>query len=107
MKDVARILVPTDGSAHAEIALDQALDLARLLKKPLHAIYVIDHPSFQAFPPESLLVDVTKLIRKDADAVLQNVSAKAKTAKVKAVVEVREGHPAEQIVKAATPKDLI
>lgn len=107
MKNIERILVPTDGSAHAEVALDRALDLARLLKKPLHAIYVIDHPAFQAFPPESLLVDVTKLVRQDADAALAKVMAKAKKARVKADVEIREGHPAEQIVRSALASDLI
>jgi nucleotide-binding universal stress UspA family protein len=107
MKNVQRIVVPTDGSEHADVALEAAIDLAKLLKKPLHAIYVIDHPSFQAFPPESLLVDVTKLVRKEADAVLQRIQERAKKAKAKATTEVREGHPAEEIVRAATAKDLI
>lgn len=36
------ILVPTDGSPHADAAIEQALDLAERYGATLHALYVVD-----------------------------------------------------------------
>lgn len=107
MRTIQRILVPTDGSTHADGAVERAVDLARLLGKPIVAIYVVDQPAFQAFPPESLLVDVSDVIRKEATHVLERVQARAAKDGVQVKAEVREGHPADEIVRAATPDDLI
>lgn len=107
MHSIERILVPTDGSSHADTAVERAIELAKVLRKPVVAIYVVDHPSFQAFPPESLLVDVSDVIRKEAAHVLEKVRARAARDGVAIQVEIREGHPADEIVRAATQKDLI
>lgn len=107
MKQIRRLIVPTDGSPHADVAVEHALDLAELLKIPLHAIYVVDQPSFQAFPPEALLVDLSNLIRKEANQVLEGVRRRAEARGVKVETVVREGHPSDEICGAATAQDLI
>ena len=40
-----RILVPVDGSEGAQLALDEALKLARLCGAQLQAVYVLQHPT--------------------------------------------------------------
>ncbi|MBI2078096.1 MAG: universal stress protein [Euryarchaeota archaeon] len=107
MENVKRIIVPTDGSGHADIAVERGLSLAKALKKPVVVLYVVDRPGFQAFPPESLLVDVSDLVRKEASAVLAKIEARAKTIGVDVKSEVHEGHPAEEICRTAQPDDLI
>jgi nucleotide-binding universal stress UspA family protein len=107
MLNVDRILVPSDGSAHAEVAVTQALELAKALHRPIVALYVVDQPGFQAFPPESILVDVTTVMRKEADHVLDAIRSRAKAAGVEAEGKVREGHPVDEICREARPADLI
>lgn len=107
MWDVDRILVPSDGSTHADVAVDHALDLAKVLGRPILALYVVDQPGFQSFPPESILVDVTTVMRREAEQVLNKIQARAKTAGVEATGKVREGHPVDEICREAKPSDLI
>jgi nucleotide-binding universal stress UspA family protein len=107
MLNVDRILVPSDGSDHAGVAVQQAIELARALQRPILALYVVDRPGFQAFPPESILVDVGSIMRKEAQEVLNGIQAKATAAGVAAETRIRDGHPVDEICKEATPSDLI
>ena len=50
-----KILIPTDGSDTAEIALDHALDLAETYDAELHSLYVVDTDSMSlSLGPEQL-----------------------------------------------------
>src|SRR5687767_8412505 len=107
MLNAERILVPSDGSGHADAAVDQAIALAQALKRPILALYVVDRPGFKSFPSESILVDVTAVMRKEADEVLDAIKARAEAAGVKADTKIREGHPIDEICREAKPTDLI
>lgn len=107
MPDVQRLIVPSDGSRHADFAVERALELARALGRPVVALYVVDQPGFQAFPPESLLVDVGSVMRKEADEVLARIRSRAEAAGVSIETKVREGHPVDEICREAGPSDMI
>ena len=107
MQNTQRVIIPTDGSGHADVAVERGLSLAKALGKPALVLYVVDRPGFQAFPPESLLVDVSDLVRKEATQVLGRIEEKARAMGVQTTSEVHEGHPAEEICRTAHPDDLI
>lgn len=107
MEGFERILIPTDGSAHADLAVGRGLSLARLLKRPVIGIYVIDAGAIDPYPNEGWVVDLRGILEKEAAKVLQAFRQRAQAAGVAAEVQVLHGHPEEEIVKAAQASDLI
>lgn len=107
MKEFRRILIPADGSEHSDFAVATGLDLARLLHRPVHIVYVVDARSLEPYPNEGLFVDLRTVLDKEAHKVLSAVEARAKRAKVKATTAILNGIPEEEIVAAARPNDCI
>jgi nucleotide-binding universal stress UspA family protein len=107
MKGYKRVLLPVDGSKHAEPALARALELARLFHAPLVCVYVVDVRALEPYPSEGLFVDLRGILEKEAHRVLERVSQRARQAKVKVETQVLEGVPEEEVVRAARPHDLI
>lgn len=107
MKDFNRILLPTDGSKSSEVAVQKALSLAQLLKRPIHAVYVVDQQSYEAFPPGTLVVDVGGIMRQEADRILLGIVRRGRGHKIAVTTQILQGHPVDQIVKVARPRDLL
>jgi nucleotide-binding universal stress UspA family protein len=107
MQQFKRIVVGTDGSGHAEVAVQKAFSLADLLKTPVVAVYVVDPVHFQGFPPDSVVADMTKILREEADRVMGEVRQRAEAAGIKLQTMVREGRPAEELCTVAKADDLI
>lgn len=107
MEEFDRIVVGTDGSEHAEVAVSKAFSLAKLLDVPIVAMYVVDPVHFQGFPPEGLVADMTKILNEEAEKVLEEIRKRGDTAGVKVVGLVKEGRPAEELCQEATARDLI
>jgi nucleotide-binding universal stress UspA family protein len=111
MKPVRRILFATDFSTASRRALDVAVAMAKSLKAKLVIVSVV--APLVTVPNE--YIDARTLDRISADAVawstqqLGRLRAKATKARVKASIVLREGDPAEQIVRTsrATKSDLI
>jgi universal stress protein A len=111
MKRIRQILHATDFSTASRRALDTALGLARSQHAKLTIMYVF---APIALVPEQYLDAVTmdrlqQEARQWGSRQLTRMAARAKTAGVKASVLLREGDPAEQIVRAcrSTKSDLI
>ncbi|PKK81727.1 MAG: universal stress protein [Thermoplasmata archaeon HGW-Thermoplasmata-2] len=102
-----RIVVPTDGSENARLAVKQALELAKLMNVPATALYVIDTSVYASIPPDALILDIASILRKDAKAALDYVKKEAAKKKVKLETVTREGSPSKEIVDFAKPDDLI
>lgn len=102
-----RVVVPTDGSDDAKLAVAHGIEIAKLRKIPLAAIYVIDTSVYASIPPDALILDISSILKKDAKSALDYVAKEAKKSKVKIETVTREGSPSKEIVDFATEDDLI
>ncbi|MFB6234627.1 MAG: universal stress protein [Halopenitus sp.] len=96
-----RILVPTDGSAEGEQAVEHALQLAAAHGASVHALYVINTASYAGLPMESSWDGIDDLLRSDADAAVQGVEEVAEPYDVAVTTAVVEGSPSREIIRYA------
>jgi nucleotide-binding universal stress UspA family protein len=97
------ILLATDGSPSAQLATDEAIELARAAGWPLRIVTIWNRPiptgyGYAVYP---LPPDLAKIERENAHAIAAAAAAKAAEAGVSATFELREGLPAEEICAAA------
>ncbi|WP_129114938.1 universal stress protein [Halegenticoccus tardaugens] len=108
-----RILVPTDGSAVAELAVDHAVDLAERYGAELHALYVVDIEAVNL----SLGTEQVERIRQGkfgemeeleakADEATGAVAAAARERGIEAREEIRVGRPHRVISRYADDEDV-
>jgi universal stress protein A len=112
MKRIRQILCATDFSAASRRALDTALALAKSHHARLTLLHVVVTPV--VLVPEqyldSVIIDrLAKQSREWSARQLAGLAARAGKAGVKAAVLMRDGDPADQIVRAcrSTKSDLI
>ena len=110
---VQKILVATDGSAHARKAIDYASDIASKYNATLYLIHVISETEI----PEDLLeyVEVERIeepprsvyIQKIGEGIIGTAEKEVKSKGVKAVQSaVVQGDPAEKIIEFAREKGV-
>lgn len=110
-----KILIATDGSKYSEDAANAALEMAKLTKAGLTALYVVDVGKEFAFSDVSANIadEVVQGIKRSlvnkGEAAVKRIAEKAKMAGVAFESKVSEGHPATDIIKMAsdTGVDLI
>ena len=96
------ILVPTDFSADAEAATQQAIEIAKTAGARVHLLHVYHLPAYVGSPygytyPANLFDD----IQKNAAEQLKEVELKVKAEGVEVTSNVVEGPPSERIVEYA------
>ncbi len=96
-----RILVPTDGSAGVERAVEHAAGLAAAHGADLHAVYVVNTASFASLPVETSWEGVDGMLREEGREALARVEDLAADHGVDVAGVVREGRPAREIVRYA------
>ncbi|MFB6159184.1 MAG: universal stress protein [Candidatus Nanohalobium sp.] len=89
-----KILVPTDGSEGAEVAVEHAIDLAKKYDAELHAVYVVDVRAGSAADMWANLLSEFEEIGEEAT---EGIKTRAREAGVKAVAEVVRGIPHREI----------
>jgi len=89
------ILVPTDGSAGASAALDEAIDLAAQFDATVHSLYVVD---INATSTESGAVDLIESFEQRGEDVVDAAAERASEAGVDAVGSVVTGKPYRDIL---------
>jgi len=114
-----RILIATDGSKHSEKAAERAIEIAKLSKGKVIALFVAD-PAKYFFPAEEamkssrsydLAEDKAKTfqdaISKDSEEAMKYATERAKQVGASLEKRIVKGHPADEILKAADDADLI
>jgi nucleotide-binding universal stress UspA family protein len=97
------ILLATDGSPSAQLATDEAIELATATGWPLRVVTIWNMPimtgyGYTTYP---LPADLAELEREHAHTIAAGAVKKAAEAGVTATFELREGLPQEEICAAA------
>jgi nucleotide-binding universal stress UspA family protein len=100
-----RILIPTDGSAGVEHAVQHAVDLAVEHGATVHALYVVNAASYAGLPTEAALEGIDDMLRADAEDAVASVEAIADDFDVPTETAIRDGDPSKRIVTYAETQD--
>ena len=95
------VLVATDGSDDASVAVAHAIELARGLEASLHGVAVVETRTAY----DNAIVDpeeVERRLREEAETTLEELESLAADAGVSVDTAVREGVPHEEILEYAT-----
>jgi nucleotide-binding universal stress UspA family protein len=108
----SRILVGLDGSDYSLKALEFAVDLARKYQSQLVLVHVVMRQIYAINPPEAGVLAGTAIVREleaDGKAILAKGEETAKSQGVLAETRLRQGVPAEELLRAAVDEkvDLI
>ncbi|WP_435320428.1 universal stress protein [Haloarchaeobius sp. TZWSO28] len=99
-----RILIPTDGSATAEVAVDKALELAELYDAEVLALYVVDTIAMDV----SLGTEQVERIRLGKFGEMEDLEDRARSATSRVAEKARErGLVAEEHFRGGRPHSVI
>ena len=101
MKEYNKILIPTDGSSHAELAIKKGIDLASLIDAEVLGLYVLDSTLFQFPGDDDVGFVLPDGLKEKGEHSLQSMEREARDAGVKFTCRIVEGHPAETIIEVA------
>ncbi len=105
-----KILIATDGSEHVKKAVTHAIELAKLHKAELHAVYVMDIKTDYG-PKSYLSTDIStegleRILRQEGDAAIKYVEDMAKKEDLSVEKWIIKGHPAQEIMKLAEEQSV-
>ncbi len=105
-----KILIATDGSEQVKKAVIHAIELAKLNKAELHAIYVMDMKNDYG-PKSYLSTDLStegleRFLRQEGDAAIKYIEDLAKKEDMDIKKWILKGHPAEEILKFAEQQSI-
>ncbi len=100
-----QIVVPTDGSASSQPAIDHAIDLAAAQGATIHGVYVVNLASFSGVPTEGSWEGVSAALEREGEKALEMVEDAATARDVPVELVRLEGRPSQQIVEYADEND--
>lgn len=95
------ILVPTDGSEHADRGIDHAMDLAAEHGARLHVLFVVDETVYGSTPALSSYEAFLEEVSEQAEDVAEDVVDDATERGIDATMSVLRGTPHETILSYA------
>ncbi len=99
---VKKILVPTDGSEVAEVAINPAVDIAKTKNAEIIAVSIVPTRR-SAVQGEQMIHEISKDMAKEyTDRIVKAAEKEG----VKARSVIRSGSPADEIMKAAVDEDV-
>lgn len=100
------VLVPTDGSDHAERGVEHGIDLADEHDATLHALFVVDENSYGETPALSSYELALDRLAADAEELVERIAADAADRGLETETAVRRGVPNEEILGYAEERDV-
>jgi len=100
------ILIPTDGSDTAEMAVEQGIGLASAIGAKVCGLYVIDTSAFIGVPTEAIWESMKNLLEEEGKKALATIEELAKESGVECEVLLNEGSPYKDIVRTAKDKEI-
>jgi nucleotide-binding universal stress UspA family protein len=104
-----KILVPTDGSDTAKLAIKEAVNLAKALNSKIIGIHVIDVTSYVgvAGGVEPIVWETVQgLLNDEGTKALSMIEKSALHEKVESEVILKEGIPSEEIINVSKEKEV-
>ncbi|QLG27488.1 universal stress protein [Halorarum halophilum] len=98
------ILVPTDGSAAADAAVEHAVTLAERFDATLHALYVVDSTAYSSLEAGSQMV--AEALEDEGEAAVDRIAAAANDADLPVVESVVSGTAYRSILEYAGEEDI-
>jgi nucleotide-binding universal stress UspA family protein len=98
------ILVPTDGSAASEGAVDHAIELAKQYDATLHALYVVDTGAYSSMEVGSDIV--IEALQEEGNQAVDRVASRAEDAGVAVETSVRTGIAHRSIVEYVSEEGI-
>ncbi len=106
-----RILMPTDGSPTSDRALEQGIELARLLGAEVTFLHVLENPLAAGYATPETLPYAAQLyqdLKESSKAILDSALERAKAAGVTATAQLVENRdPVQAITEAAKDYDAV
>lgn len=106
-----RILIPTDGTEFGRSALEQGLEVARLMGSEVTILYALENPyelmpAYSAEPPEQIEQEMEQY-RRESERTLAQIKEIATAQGVRARAVLVEDSPVPAILEAAKEHDLV
>jgi nucleotide-binding universal stress UspA family protein len=99
-----KILIATDGSKRTQNAVQTGLEIARVHKSKVYAVYVVDTVTFTSVPMDVTWENMYQLLKEEGEEAVGRVKAEASPG-VEVETHVLEGNPALEITKFAKDND--
>ncbi|MCL7415781.1 MAG: universal stress protein [ANME-2 cluster archaeon] len=93
------IVIATDGSENSINAVEHAIEVARISKAKLFAVFVVDTGAFASIPVDMALGNMYEILKKEGDEAVKHVEDLANKVGLEIESYNVEGHPAEEIIK--------
>jgi nucleotide-binding universal stress UspA family protein len=102
-----KILLPTDGSDHANKAAEHALWIAKASGAEIIALTVMETASLVGLPADDLIVRIKEMLEEEAKKSLEKVNEIVESSdNIKITLKTEEGSPADAILKIVKEEDV-
>lgn len=100
------VLIPTDGSDIAEMAVNQGIELAKVMGAKTYGLYVIDTSAFIGVPTEAIWESMKNLLEEEGKKALEIIEKMAEESGVEHEIILNEGSPYKNIIQTAEEKKI-
>jgi nucleotide-binding universal stress UspA family protein len=100
------VLIPTDGSEPAAMAIDHGLAIAQKTGARIHAVNIVDVGDVAVSPNYTPPTEVIEHLESEGEAATDRIATQARARGLDAIIEVREGFPASDLLDYADEHDI-
>ena len=100
------VMIPTDGSDAASIAIDHGIEIAKRAGARVHAVNIIDSGAITLTPGYSAPPELLERFEAEGERATEAIAENAADAGLDATTSVREGLPASDLLAYADENDI-